>query len=147
MCLDAFKQLTYEINESLCLVHLLDEYLTHRLICEWKVKEKLRPILWWVRICGNVRNNLILEKASSHSLVHSNFSFFFRATKKRKALSSAQERKQDKVVRQSVICWTSLTLAGLLMLMMAWNLSRFASTALFVNMKLRNFPTCTLKKH
>lgn len=35
---------------------------------------------------GDVGEDLIFEKASFHSLVHLNISFFFRETNKRKAL-------------------------------------------------------------
>lgn len=51
----------------------------------------------------DVRNDFILEKVSSHSLVHSNISLFFMEVKK---------RKMDRVVRWPSSCWNCLTLEG-----------------------------------
>lgn len=64
---------------------------------------------------GDVRKLLTFVKAFSHSGVHSNLIFFFRATKKGKELSIVHERKQDKLTERPVCCWTSFMLVGILM--------------------------------
>lgn len=94
-----------------------------------------------------VRKSLILVKASSHLVVHSKFSFFLKAAKKRKGLSPIQKRKWEREARRPLSYCTSFTLVGLLILVTNWNLSGLASIPLLVSMNPRNFPACTLKEH
>lgn len=75
------------------------------------------------------------------------FSFILRGWRTKEIVSPVQERKRDRVVKRPVSCCTSLILVGLFMSMKTWHLSRFSSIPLFVNMKPRNFPGCTLKEH
>jgi len=88
---------------------------------------------------GLERNSLTLVKASSHSLVHSNFSFFLIEAKKANALSPAHDRILDKAAILPVSCCTSLMLQGLLMLMMACHLSTLASIPRLVSKNPETF--------
>lgn len=91
----------------------------------------------------DTRNSFMFKNTSSHLLIHLKVSFFFSVEKKWNILSSAQERKWDKAVGRLISCWTSLTLEGLLVPMLAWNFSGVAFVPLLINMKPRNFPAWT----
>lgn len=80
-------------------------------------------------------------------MVHSNLSFFFKAVKKRKALSSTFERKWDMAARRLISCSSSFTLVGLLVVMASWHLSRSLSIPFCVSMNHRNFLARTLKEN
>lgn len=76
---------------------------------------------------GDVRNFLILLKASLKLYIYSNFSIFLRVVNKRKALSPALERKQEREVRRLVSYFTFFTLVRLLISMNDWYLFGLAS--------------------
>jgi len=109
-------------------------------------KNIMALVVGWCRIGGLDKKDFILLKGSSHSGVHSKFSFLMDA-KKEKALLPTHERKRDKAANLPVTIWTSLILDGLLMLMMAWNLSGLVSMPLRVRRKPKNFPAWTPKVH
>jgi hypothetical protein len=79
----------------------------------------MAPELGLWRTGGLDKNLFICWKASLHSDVHSNFSFFLMEAKKEKALSPVQDRKRDKAANLPVSCCTSFMQEGLLMSMIA----------------------------
>ena len=56
-------------------------------------------------------------------------------------------RKREMAVRRPMRRWTSLTLVGLRILMIALHFSRFASMPCWVSMNLRNLPQSTPNTH
>lgn len=71
----------------------------------------------------------------------------FSFVKKWKVSSLAHDRKLDEAYINIVDCWTSFTIVGFHLLIMAWNLSSLVSLSLLINMKPNNFPTCTPNEH
>lgn len=90
---NAFKHSTYEISRFLKFVFIMYEYRAHPLVSNKYIQKEGRVIHYRVNMGGDARKTSNLENVSSHLLVHSNFSFFFKVAKKLNPLSLAHEIK------------------------------------------------------
>jgi len=94
-----------------------------------------------------VRVVLRFWKTFSQSPLQENFTDFFRNWIMGWVCSTSFGRNMDMVVRRPIRRWTSLTLVGLRISIIALYFSRLASMPRCVSMKPRNFPLSTLKTH
>ncbi|RDX73823.1 hypothetical protein CR513_46513, partial [Mucuna pruriens] len=83
-----------------------------------------------MRIRGDASIAFISWKAASLLSVHKNCSFFRKHWKMGNTLLANRDKKQARAVILPASCWTSLTLLGLLMLIMASHFSELASIPL-----------------
>jgi len=101
--------------------------------------------LW--RMGTNVRVALRFWKTFMQSSFQENFTDFLRSWIMGWVYSASFGRNLDIVVRRPIIRWTSLTLVGLRILMIALHFLGLASTPRCVRMKPRNLPLSTPKTH
>jgi len=101
--------------------------------------------LW--RIGGEVKVVLSFWKIYSQSSIHVNRVDFFRSWIMGWVCSASLGRKREMAVRRPMRRWTSLTVVGLRISMIALHFSGLASMPRWVNMKPRNLPQSTPNTH
>lgn len=89
--LRASEHLDYEIHESLFVVYLLDKERAQHMFVTERQRSSGDFSFRRVMTGGDLRKSFTLVKDSSHLMVHLNLSFLFKAAKKTRALSPAQE--------------------------------------------------------
>jgi len=99
------------------------------------------------RIGGEVKVILSFWKICSQSSVHVNQVDFFRSWIMGWVCSASLGRKREMAVRRPMRRWTSLTVVGLRISMIALHFSGLASMSRWVNTKPRNLPRSTPNTH
>ena len=99
------------------------------------------------RIGRDVRVVLRFLKKISQSSFQENFADFLRSWIMGRVCSTSLGRNLDMAVRRPIRCYTSLTLVGLRISIIALHFSGLASITRGVSMKPRNFPLSTPKTY
>jgi len=99
------------------------------------------------RLGGEVKVVLSFWKICSQSSVHVNRVDFFRSWIMGWVCSASLGRKREMAVRRPMRRWTSLTVVGLRISMIALHFSGLASMPRWVNIKPRNLPWSTPNTH
>lgn len=101
-----------------------------------RYKQRSKPVTRHVNMGSDAMKAFNLDNSSSHSLVHSNFCFFFK-----------MEKKQTRASKSLVSCWNYLIWNGFFMLIMVWHMYGLVSIPLMVSINPMNLPVCTPKEH
>lgn len=99
------------------------------------------------KIGGVVRNSFNSANPSSHSVVHRNFSLFFKHLKNGNARSTNLHMKRDKEATLPLSRCTYFTLLRLHIWMIALHFSKLASIPRLVSIQPKNLSACIPNEH